>query len=63
MINAEAIAKLGKVKDVVYRPIPENVAVYAKLYEEYKLLHDYFGRGENNVIKRLKAIKKTVAQG
>jgi L-ribulokinase len=39
------------------------VAVYAKLYEEYKLLHDYFGRGENNVIKRLKAIKKTVAQG
>ena len=28
-----------------------------KLYDEYKILHDYFGRGENNVMKRLRAIK------
>ena len=43
---------------VTYTPIPENVAVYEKLYQEYKLLHDYFGRGGNDVMKRLKEIKK-----
>lgn len=48
---------MGKVKDEVYYPIPENAAAYNKLYAEYKRLHDYFGRGENDVMKRLKAIK------
>jgi L-ribulokinase len=36
-----------------YTPIPENVALYEKLYQEYKLLHDYFGRGGNAVMDRL----------
>lgn len=35
-----------------YRPIPENAAVYDKLYAEYKKLHDYFGK-ENPVMDRL----------
>ena len=48
---------MGHVEDVVYRPIPENVAAYEKLYREFKLLHDYFGRGENDVMKRLRRIK------
>ena len=39
-------------------PIPENVAVYDKLFQEYKILHDYFGRGANDVMKRIKEIKK-----
>ncbi len=38
-------------------PIPENQAVYEELYAEYLRLHDYFGRGENDVMKRLKRIK------
>lgn len=54
----EAAEKLGKVKDIVYKPIPENVAAYNKLYEEYKQLHDYFGRGGSDVMKRLKKIKE-----
>lgn len=54
----DAAKVMAKVKDGYYKPIPENVAVYAKLYEEYKQLHDYFGRGENNVMKRLKKIKE-----
>ena len=53
----EAAKAMGKVKDEVYYPIPENAAAYNKLYAEYKRLHDYFGRGENDVMKRLKAIK------
>ncbi len=57
----EAARDMGKVKDTVYRPIPENVAVYNKLYDEYHILHDFFGRGGNDVMKRLKALRKEVA--
>ncbi len=52
----EAAGVMGKIKDEIYYPIPENAAIYKKLYAEYKTLHDYFGRGENNVMKRLKKI-------
>lgn len=53
----DGAAALGKVKDKVYTPVPENVEIYNKLFAEYKILHDYFGRGENDVMKRLKSIK------
>jgi len=53
----EAARVMGKIKDTVYRPIPENAAVYDALFREYETLHDYFGRGANDVMKRLKAIK------
>ncbi len=52
-----AAAQMGKLKDEVFKPIPENAAVYDKLYAEYVTLHDYFGRGENDVMKRLRAIR------
>jgi L-ribulokinase len=51
-----AADRMGKLKDRVVRPISENQAVYDKLYADYKLLYDFFGR-ENDVMKRLKAIK------
>lgn len=54
----DAARHMGGVKDVVYRPIPENREVYEKLYHEYSVLHDYFGRGDNDVMKRLKDIKR-----
>ncbi|PLR76721.1 ribulokinase [Bacillus sp. V3-13] len=53
----EAAEKMARVKDEVIRPIPENVVIYGKIYEEYKRLHDYFGRGENDVMKRLKSLR------
>ena len=52
----EAAGIMGKVKDTVYYPNPKNVEIYNKLYAEYKTLHDYFGRGANDVMKRLKKI-------
>jgi L-ribulokinase len=55
-----AAQTMGKLKDEVFRPIPENQAIYDKLYEEYVTLHDYFGRGENDVMKRLRAIRNAV---
>lgn len=53
----EAAKAMGKIKEKVYRPNPENVAVYEELYKEYRMLHDYFGRGTNNVMKKIKEIK------
>ena len=53
----EAIRAMGKVKDIIYTPNTENAEIYDKLYREYSMLHDYFGRGTNDVMKRLKAIK------
>lgn len=49
---------MGKLRDEVYTPISENQRAYDKLYAEYNILHDYFGRGANDVMKRLKEIKK-----
>jgi L-ribulokinase len=40
----------------VYVPDASEHAVYDKLYAEYKTLHDYFGRGENGVMARLRAL-------
>jgi L-ribulokinase len=54
----DAAQKMARIREETFKPIPENVAVYEKLYNEYNKLHDYFGRGENDVMKRLKAIKE-----
>ena len=42
----------------VYRPDPENSKKYDSLYREYLTLHDYFGRGGNEIMKRLKKYRK-----
>ena len=56
----EASQKMARLRPDRYAPIPENKAVYDRLFAEYKLLHDYFGRGENDVMKRLKVLKAEV---
>lgn len=57
----EVAEKMARVKDETFRPIQENVEIYNQLYQEYSRLYDYFGRGENNVMKRLNVIKdKTI---
>ena len=56
----DAAAVMAKVKDYTYKPIVANVTAYKMLYAEYKILHDYFGRGANDVMKRLKDIRKEV---
>ncbi|MCR6108189.1 ribulokinase [Salipaludibacillus agaradhaerens] len=58
----EAAVHMGRVKDESYKPIPENVAVYEKLYREYEALHDYFARGTNDVMKRLKSLKAEMSK-
>lgn len=56
--NIQAAAeKMGKIRDEVVQPIAANKAIYDQLYAEYETLYNYFGRGENDVMKRLKRIK------
>jgi L-ribulokinase len=49
--------------DEIYRPDPEAQKVYNRLFPEYRLLHDTFGRGANDVMKRLKKIKAEAKAG
>ena len=56
----DAAQFMAHLKNETFKPIPENQRVYEKLYAEYLRLHDYFGRGENNVMKTLKIIKAEV---
>ncbi len=48
-----AVGVMSKPVARVYKPISENTLAYEALYEEYKQLHDYFGAGGNDVMKRL----------
>ena len=59
----EAAGQMARLKDEVYTPIADHKAVYDQIYAEYVRLHDYFGRGENDVMKRLKALKARVQAG
>ena len=54
----DAAKYMARIREESFKPIPENAAVYDVLYQEYSLLHDYFGRGENNVMKKLKSLKE-----
>jgi L-ribulokinase len=53
----DAAKKMARLKKKTFKPIPEHQRAYEKLYGEYVTLYDYFGRGANNVMKRLKHIK------
>ncbi|MFF4503353.1 ribulokinase [Streptomyces sp. NPDC001401] len=55
-IRAAAHA-MGKVHRRVYLPDPQRAAAYERLYSEYRVLHDYFGRGTNDVMHRLRHIR------
>ena len=56
----EASARMARLRKESYHPIPANKAIYDKIFAEYVALHDYFGRGPNDVMKRLKALKAEV---
>jgi len=48
---------MGRINRGVYRPDATRALVYDELYAEYVRLHDYFGRGANQVMHRLRAIR------
>lgn len=56
---AQAAQNMARIKAESYIPNPDNHEKYQALFAEYEKLHDYFGRGENNVMKILKHLKHT----
>ncbi|MEV4349182.1 ribulokinase [Actinoplanes sp. NPDC049596] len=54
---ATAAATMGRVEKAVFEPDPAAADVYDRLYAEYSVLHDYFGRGENKVLHRLRDLR------
>jgi L-ribulokinase len=56
----EAAQHMARLRDESYHPNPAAKEVYDRLYAEYVTLHDTFGRGANDVMKRLKALKAEV---
>jgi L-ribulokinase len=60
---AAAASAMGRVNRDVYRPDAAHSDVYDELYAEYVRLHDYFGRGANEVMYRLRAIRDRVQEG
>lgn len=60
---AEAQAKVCRMRDRVYEPVPENQAIYARLYALYRTLHDAFGTANwsgrlDQVMKDLIALRQ-----
>jgi L-ribulokinase len=58
-----AASAMGRTSAIAYTPDPRAVEVYDDMYAEYVLLHDYFGRGANEVMHRLRALRDRVIAG
>jgi L-ribulokinase len=59
----DAARAMARRRPEVYRPIAANRLTYDDLYREYVRLHDYFGRGENDVMKTLRALRSRAKAG
>ncbi|MFC3898347.1 ribulokinase [Lentzea rhizosphaerae] len=59
----EAAGHMGSVQRHVFTPIPENVEAYERLFLDYLELHDYFGRGVNDVMRRLRKFRRDALEG
>ena len=51
-------AAMGALDRAAYTPNEADAAVYDRLYDEYLQLHDWFGRGGNSVMKRLRSLRR-----
>jgi L-ribulokinase len=54
----EAAARMGHAERAAYTPNETDAAVYDELFAEYRRLHDYFGRGGNGVMRRLRCTQR-----
>ena len=59
----DASASMARPHVRTYLPDPAAGAVYDELYREYMTLHDYFGRGANDVMKSLKRLRGRALSG
>jgi L-ribulokinase len=54
----DASSRMANLLDDTYNPNQEHHQMYQQLFAEYKRLNEYFGRGLNDVMKRLKTLKQ-----
>ncbi|WP_090096251.1 ribulokinase [Lentzea jiangxiensis] len=59
----EAAAAMGSVRRNVFTPVQKNVEAYERLFLDYLELHDYFGRGANDVMHRLRGYRRDALEG
>ena len=60
--SIEDASQMARVGDERYVPNSANRRVYDELYAEYVRLHDLFGRGGNDAMKRLRAVQRAVIE-
>jgi len=53
----DAAHAMARLLPAAYRPNATAHAMYARLYAEYRELHDWFGRGGNDVMHRLRQLR------
>ncbi len=58
----EAAQKMAHLSTKTYIPNNNDKKTYNRLYSEYTLLHDYFGYGHNNAMKRLNTIRNAIIE-
>ena len=56
-----AAAAMGRVRRDVHVPDPARASAYDELYELYTRVHDYFGREERGLMRRLQAMRERAA--
>jgi L-ribulokinase len=56
----EAARHMAHLREEMFNPNPRNKEIYDRLYREYVTLYDSFGRGGNDVMKRLKSLREEV---
>ncbi len=59
----EAAQRMAHLREEAYHPSGESKEIYDELFAEYVALHDYFGRGGTDVMKRLKARRTKILSG
>jgi len=58
----EASNKMAHLSSKTVVPNNNDKKTYNRLYSEYTLLHDYFGYGHNNAMKRLKSLRSAILE-
>jgi L-ribulokinase len=58
---ADASSQMARLSETRFVPRPEHRDAYDVLYGEYRRLHDLFGRGGDDVMRRLKHLRNVAA--
>jgi L-ribulokinase len=58
----DASSRMAHLSSKSFVPNNNDKKTYNRLYTEYTLLHDYFGYGHNNAMKRLKNLRTSILE-